>query len=79
MMRLGSISHIMKDKETAVLHSDRPISKIIKKKVVDEKVNLIGRVYDIFGPIKNHYVVIKLNKNININNISNKILYIYSK
>lgn len=79
MRRLGSILHVMNNNEIAVLHTEKAIKKIIRKKVVDEQINPIGRVYDIFGPVKNPYVVIKLNKNIDVNKISEKTLYIYSK
>ena len=78
--RLGSILHIRPNDKKAIVRSGRIKEKILRKRVVDEKINHIGSVYDIFGPVDNPYIVIKLNHNIkNIKDLKGKVLYIYSK
>jgi len=80
LKRLGKVLHIMNNKKIAIVHCDKIYNKIIGKKVVDEKVMNIGTIYDIFGPVQNPYVVIKLNeKQKNADKLPGKLLYIYTK
>lgn len=80
MRRLNSILHITNNNTIAIVHSKKPLPRIIGKRVVDESVNTIGVISDIFGPVDKPYIIIKLHKNINnIEDLPGKILYVYSK
>ena len=80
MTRLGTILHIMNNEEDAIVRTNGLKTKIIGKKVVDKNIKEIGKVFDVFGPVKRPYLIIKLNKNIkNKKSLIGEIIYLYSK
>jgi len=70
----------MNNEEDAIVRTNGLKTKIIGKKVVDKNIKEIGKVFDVFGPVKRPYLIIKLNKNIkNKKSLIGEIIYLYSK
>lgn len=56
MQRIGRVLHFSSDKNIIIKAEKLPR---IGAKVVDEKLNLVGKVFDIFGPVSSPYVKVK--------------------
>lgn len=44
-------------------------------KVYDSKGKIVGEVYEVFGPVKEPYVLIKINENTDLNQVKKSTIY----
>ncbi len=71
---LGSVLHILGsgNSRSVIVRvrgkgvRDRGIEKLLNSVVVDEDRREIGRVYDIFGPVKHPYITVRLFRGVNL-------------
>ncbi|MDD1753687.1 MAG: Gar1/Naf1 family protein [Methanotrichaceae archaeon] len=67
MRRLGTALHIVQQRiivrAEPVEESESQLLKV-NSLVVDQKRMRIGKVFDVFGPVRHPYVIVKLNKGI---------------
>jgi len=74
------VLHVFENMAIVITRTRKINNKIINRKVVDEQVKDIGTITDIFGPVENPYVVIKINEYVkNRKKLLGKLLYIYTK
>jgi len=57
MRRLGTVMHVTK-RGSIIVQTDK--SPPIGGKVVDKKAQFVGKIQDVFGPVKNPYVAIRV-------------------
>ncbi|MBS7659749.1 MAG: Gar1/Naf1 family protein [Candidatus Bathyarchaeia archaeon] len=75
MIRLGSALHISSSGNIIVKIENLPK---IGDKVVDENLNVVGEVFDIFGPVSAPYAAVKP-KTTKPENLVNKLLYVFPR
>ncbi|MEM0216601.1 MAG: Gar1/Naf1 family protein [Candidatus Bathyarchaeia archaeon] len=75
MIRLGSALHISSSGNIIVKIENLPK---IGDKVVDENLNVVGEVFDIFGPVSAPYAAVKP-KITKPENLVNKLLYVFPR
>ena len=57
MRRLGNVLHVTK-RGAVIVQTDK--SPPMGAKIVDKKAQFVGRIQDVFGPVKNPYVAIRV-------------------
>jgi len=70
--RIGKVLHITSDKNIILKAENRAQ---IGDGVVDENLEPVGKIFDIFGPVSSPYVSVKADRE-NIHSFINRILYI---
>jgi len=70
--RIGKILHITSDKNIILKAENRAR---IGDRVVDENLNPIGKIFDIFGPVSSPYVSVKADTE-NFQSSTDRILYV---
>jgi rRNA processing protein Gar1 len=70
--RIGKILHITSDKNIILKAENRAR---IGDRVVDEYLNPIGKIFDIFGPVSSPYVSVKADTE-NFQSSTDRILYV---
>ncbi|MDD1757258.1 MAG: Gar1/Naf1 family protein [Methanotrichaceae archaeon] len=79
MRRLGTALHIVQQRiivrAEPVEESESQLLKV-NSLVVDQKRMRIGKVFDVFGPVRHPYVIVKLNKGIDAMAQVGKKLYV---
>jgi len=70
--RIGKILHITSDKNIILKAEDRAQ---IGDRVVDENLKLIGKIFDIFGPVSAPYISVKADIE-NPSSLADRILYV---
>jgi rRNA processing protein Gar1 len=70
--RIGKILHVTSDKNIILKAENRAR---IGDRVVDENLNPIGKIFDIFGPVSSPYVSVKADTE-NFQSFTNRILYV---
>lgn len=68
MKRLGKVLHLSTHGNLIVRSDDGSLPKM-NSSVLTKKMEKIGTVYDIFGPEKDPYVSVKLNKNFPVSKV----------
>ncbi len=76
MRRLGEVLHIS-HRGMVIVRTDK--SPPIGAEVVDKKVQKVGQVKDVFGPVKAPYVSVKPFNNVDLEKIVGHQLYLYRK
>lgn len=76
MRRLGKVLQVTK-RGSIIVQTDK--SPPIGAKVVDKKAQLIGRIQDVFGPVKSPYVSIQSRNREEALKLVNQIVYLYKK
>ena len=71
MQRIGRVLHISSSKN-AVLKAEK--LPRIGDKVVDEKMEPVGTVFDIFGPVSSPYISVKTNAG-DLDRLVDRVLY----
>lgn len=56
MKRLGTVLHVTK-RGSVIVQTDK--SPPMGAKVIDKKAQFVGKIQDVFGPVKNPYVAIR--------------------
>lgn len=75
MKPLGKVLHVSKSKKLILKTSSPPPP--VNTEVYDEKLNVIGIVYDIMGPVSSPYVSVLVDKaSINPETLVGRILYV---
>jgi RNA-binding protein len=74
MRRLGKVTHVSQQ-GSIILKTDK--TPPIGAAVVDKKVQQIGSVLDVFGPVKEPYVSIRPNRGIDGSKLVGQTLYLY--
>jgi RNA-binding protein len=70
---LGKVMHQSKSSNNLIitLNSDVKIGQL----VIDKDGKVLGKIFDIFGPVKTPYASIKLNQDINLKKINEKPIF----
>ncbi|HDO20605.1 MAG TPA: hypothetical protein ENG81_03700 [Candidatus Bathyarchaeota archaeon] len=77
MKRLGRILRVTR--RNMILARSK-VAPTTDAKVYDSRGKFIGKVYDVFGPISNPYVLIRVeNEELNVKKISKKTVYFYDE
>ncbi|RJS86623.1 hypothetical protein CW704_05160 [Candidatus Bathyarchaeota archaeon] len=71
MRRIGRVLH-MSPSEKAVIKTSRPLR--IGENVFDENKKFVGKVFDVFGPVRTPYVEVDV-KNRRASDLVGKMLY----
>ncbi|TFF96800.1 H/ACA RNA-protein complex protein Gar1 [Candidatus Thorarchaeota archaeon] len=74
MRRLGKVTHIS-HRGSLILRSEK--TPPIGAQVVDKQVQPIGRVLDVFGPVRRPYLSVRPKKGIGAQNLVGQVLYLY--
>lgn len=76
MRRLGKVTHVS-HRGSIILRSEKipPIGA----QVVDKKVQLVGRVQDVFGPVHRPYVSVRPKSEVDGHSLVDQMLYLYKK
>ncbi|MDM7913425.1 MAG: Gar1/Naf1 family protein [Methanotrichaceae archaeon] len=83
MKRLGTALHVVQKRlivrgepvEGGEIRSEAKVPRV-NSWVVDQKRTKIGRVFDIFGPVKHPYIIVRLNKGLDAAAHVGKKLYV---
>lgn len=82
MKRLGTALHVVQKRLIVrgelVDGSETEVPRV-NSSVVDQKRTRIGRVFDIFGPVKHPYIIVRPNKGIDATAHVGKKLYVEEK
>jgi RNA-binding protein len=76
LRRLGTVLHISKQGSIIVKTDKTPP---IGARVVDKKAQTVGKVLDVFGPVKTPYVSIAPKDKKNMEHLVGQVLYLYKK
>lgn len=76
MRRIGKVTHIT-DQGSVIVRTDR--TPPMGAKVVDKRVNEVGVIVDVFGPVKEPYVAIRPAKGVEVSNLVDQVLYLYER
>ncbi|MDE0741856.1 MAG: Gar1/Naf1 family protein [Candidatus Poseidoniia archaeon] len=72
MICLGKVSHLNTQNLAIVLAKEK-VNK--NTKIFDSEMNLVGRVVNIFGPVKQPYLAISANKGFRITRLVGREVY----
>ena len=72
MICLGRVSHLNSQNLAIVLAKEK-VNK--NTKIFDSEMNLVGRVVNIFGPVKQPYLAISANKGFRITRLVGREVY----
>ena len=72
MERIGKVLHISSNKNIILKAENRAQ---IGDRVVDENLEPVGKIFDIFGPVSSPYVSVKTDIE-NLQSLTNRILYV---
>ncbi|MHC1636184.1 MAG: H/ACA ribonucleoprotein complex subunit GAR1 [Candidatus Methanospirareceae archaeon] len=78
LKKLGIALHLYGNK-LIVRGRELKVEKIINKRVMMKDKKEIGRIYDIFGPIKHPYICVRVSEDVReeaLKNLLNKAVYI---
>jgi RNA-binding protein len=75
MRRLGKVLHVSK-RGSLILRTDKTPPTGPKALVLDKEANRIGTVLDVFGPVNNPYVSIRLYEGIDAQRLVGQPLYL---
>tara|TARA_B100000686_G_scaffold306992_1_gene346874 strand:- start:91 stop:312 length:222 start_codon:yes stop_codon:yes gene_type:complete len=64
MKRIGEVKTITGS--IAIVQSEDQTRPKIGTKVIDEKLENVGRIVDVIGPVSRPYMVVKIKKNVKI-------------
>ncbi len=73
LMKLGKVKHIS-DMGNAIIFDPPQLPKI-GSDVINEQMEHVGKVNDIFGPVKHPYVSVKLKEDFRNKVVANVVLY----
>jgi RNA-binding protein len=76
MRRLGTVMHITK-RGSIIVQTDK--TPPMGAKVVDKKARTVGKIRDVFGPVKTPYVTIRTRDKKNARKLVGQLLYLYSR
>ena len=76
MRRLGKVLHVTKG-GSLIVQTDK--SPPIGAKVVDKKALFIGKIQDVFGPVKQPYVAIRYKSSVEAKKLLGQMVYLYQK
>ncbi|NYT01822.1 MAG: RNA-binding protein [Methanosarcinales archaeon] len=74
MKRLGNALHVVQQK-LIVRGAGESIPRA-NSPVIDRSGSRIGKVYDVFGPVKSPYIVVRLNRGVDSAGHVGKMLYV---
>jgi RNA-binding protein len=78
LKRLGKVIHISK-RGALILRTEKTPPMGRDAIVVDVKVNKVGTVLDVFGPVKQPYVAIRPFQKKNLEKFVGQMLYLYKR
>jgi RNA-binding protein len=76
LRRLGTVLHVTK-RGAIIVQTDK--SPPIGADVVDKKARVIGRVHDVFGPVKAPYVSVRVNSKEEASKLVGQPVYLYKR
>jgi RNA-binding protein len=76
LRRLGTVLHVTK-RGSIIVQTDK--SPPIGADVTDKKAKIIGRVHDVFGPVKAPYVAVRANNKEEASKLVGQPVYLYKR
>lgn len=76
MRRIGIVLHVSK-RGSIIVQTDK--TPPMGAKVVDKKAQPVGKVQDVFGPVKNPYVAIRARRKEDAQKLIGQPVYLYSR
>ena len=78
LRRLGKVLHVSR-RGSLILRTEKTPPSGRDTVVVDKKVQRVGRIIDVFGPVKQPYVAIKPASSVEPERLIGQVLYLYRR